>query len=229
MKALLRFEGTLQDHSSGGLREFTISGSVKDLIESFGVPHPEVGQILANGIPVSFHYLVQDNDDITVSPGLHLPPNELKFILDVHLGRLAAYLRMLGLDTFYRSCLDDPELAEISAVEDRILLTRDRGLLMRNRVTYGYWLRHTDSRLQVEEVIQHFRLTAAHLLPWTRCMACNGPLRPAPKATVLSRIPPRTAELHEDFSECLRCRRVFWKGSHYDRMARWVADLLPST
>ena len=132
---------------------------------------------------------------------------------------------MLGFDTFYRSCLDDPELADISAREQRVLLTRDRGLLMRNRVIYGYWLRNTDSRRQTEEVLTRYGC-AARCGPgravWSATVYCGG----SRKAAVLARIPPRTAELHEEFSECGSCGRVYWKGSHYDRMERWVAGLL---
>lgn len=244
--ASFRFAGELRDHLPPPDRTrptldkpFDTPGSVKDAIESFGVPHPEIECILANGVPVGFHYLLQDGDEIAVSGAGddgHRPvstlalrepldPAAMRFILDVHLGRLAAYLRLLGFDTAYQSCHSDPELARISAEERRILLTRDRGLLMRSTVTYGYWLRHTDSRLQAAEVLRRFRFVA-HARPWTRCMACNGKLRPVAKSAALGRIPPRTAELHDEFSECQRCRRVYWQGSHYVRMRNWLADLL---
>src|SRR5438105_136397 len=130
----------------------------------------------------------QDGDRVTVYPvfeGMDITPElrvrreplrETKFVLDVHLGRLAAYLRMLGFDVAYRSCAMDPELVRESAEEKRILLTRDRGLLKHSAVTHGYWVRETDSRLQVAEVFQRFDL-ARGVRPFTRCMACNGLLR----------------------------------------------------
>lgn len=241
MTASFQFLGDLHDHlepdgETPRQKSFAASGSVKDAIESFGVPHTEIEQILVNGSPVEFGYLLRDGDQVVISAERHSPasasllrgplnPAAVRFVLDVHLGRLAAYLRMLGFDTFYRSCLNDPELADISAREQRVLLTRDRGLLMRSRVVYGYWLRNTDSRRQTEEVLTRYGLRA-EVRPWTRCMECNGLLRHVDKAAVLARIPPRTAELHEEFSECESCGRVYWKGSHFARMERWVAGLL---
>jgi len=145
-------------------------------------------------------------------------------VLDVHLGRLAAYLRMLGFDSAYRNCAGDAELARISAEQERILLTRDRGLLKHSAVTRGYWLRQTDSRRQAAEVVRRFDL-GRRLRPFTRCMACNERLRPASKAEVQERIPPLIAARHEEFRECPACRRVYWEGSHYQRMQGWIEEL----
>lgn len=227
-RAWFRFEGCLLDHlpeDSELTKEFSTPGSIKDAIESLGVPHTEVGTIRVNGAPVGFDYQVQDGDRIHISDNTALPdPAGIRFVLDVHLGRLAAYMRMLGFDAFYRNCLADPEIASISASESRVLLTRDRGLLMRNIVRYGYWLRNTDSRLQTAEVIRRFGL-AGYLRPWTRCMACNGILRTADKSDVWTRIPPAVAGLHHEFSECTGCGRVYWKGTHYMRMQHWLSQL----
>jgi hypothetical protein len=132
---------------------------------------------------------------------------------------------MLGFDAGYHNRASDPELARIAAEEQRVLLTRDRGLLMRSAVTRGYWLRHTESRLQVAEIVSRFDL-AASIRPFTRCMACNGVLQPAERREVLSRIPPRIAELHERFLQCPDCGRIYWPGSHYRRMRQWIAKLL---
>ena len=230
-RAWIRFIGELEDHlaptSRGGQLEktFHASGSVKDFFESFGVPHTEVGSVFVNGVGVEFGHSVADGDVIEARPPVEPIGVGRGFVLDVHLGRLAAFLRMLGFDAVYRSCFGDAELARISARESRTLLTRDRGLLMRSEVTLGYWLRSTDSRLQTEEVVRRFGLAAA-VRPWTRCMACNALLQPAAKADVIGRIPPRTAECHDEFSECSGCGRVYWKGSHYERMQRWVEELV---
>jgi uncharacterized protein with PIN domain len=230
-RAWIRFIGGLEDHLAAGLRgrqlekTFHAPGSVKDFFESFGVPHTEVGSVLVNGVPVDFGRLVLGDDVVEVRPVAGCMSLGAGFVLDVHLGRLAAFLRMLGFDATYRSCFEDAELARISARESRALLTRDRGLLMRNEVVLGYWLRNTDSRLQVEEVVRRFDL-AALVRPWTRCMACNALLRSVSKAAVIGRIPPRTAECREEFSECSGCTRVYWKGSHYDRMQRWVEEMV---
>ena len=241
----LRFYAELNDHLPPGEqhrtieRSFVVPGSVKDLIESCGVPHTEVELISVNGTSVDFGYTLRDGDRIAVYPvfeGMDITPElrvrpaplrETKFVLDAHLGKLAAYLRMLGFDTFYRSCFDDAEIASVSAEEHRILLTRDRGLLKRGNVTHGYWMRETDSRRQAAEVVDRFDLARA-IRPFTRCMACNSELADVEKARVIDRVPPRTAELYNEFRQCPRCRRVYWKGSHYRRMEQWIAELTGS-
>lgn len=240
--AYFRFYAELNDHLAPGQRHqtleknFYVPSTVKDMIESFGVPHTEIELILVNGESVDFSHLVRDADYISVypmfesvdiTPELRVrsePLREPKFVLDVHLGKLAAYLRMLGFDAFYRSCLADPELARIASEQHRILLTRDRGLLKHSSVTHGYWLRETDSRRQAAEIVLRFDL-ARRIRPFTRCMACNGRLRPAAKNEVLHQIPPRTAELYDDFQRCYECGRVYWKGSHHARMLRWIEEL----
>lgn len=237
--AYFRFESELKDHlppcSQGRVLEkaFDTPGSVKDAIESFGVPHTEVGSIFVNGTSEDFSYGVGHNDEVVVSPslasgGVPLRPLvnvEPGFILDVHLGRLAAFMRMLGFDTMYRSCASDSELARTSAEQDRILLTRDRGLLMRGIVVHGYWLRNTDSRLQTEEVLKRYHL-AFKARPWVRCMACNGKLSAVAKSQLANRVPPCALAIHNAFSECSECGRVYWKGSHFVRMQRWIEELL---
>jgi hypothetical protein len=131
---------------------------------------------------------------------------------------------MLGFDAVYDNRAGDPELVRISAEQNRILLTRDRGVLKHSAVTHGYWLRETDSRRQTAEVLNRFDLARA-LRPFTRCMACNAPLRAASKAEVDGRVPPRIAEWCDEFRECVGCQRVYWQGSHYRRMRRWIEDL----
>jgi len=221
----LRFEPPLTDHAAAELdRTFVVPGTIVDLIESCGVPHPEVGRIEVNGSEVAATYRYRDGDRVTVYANTS-PAVDANFVLDVHLGRLAAYLRMLGFDTFYRSCFDDVEIAAVSAEEGRVLLTRDRGLLKRGNVTQGYWLRETDSRRQAAEIVARYALARA-IRPFTRCMACNEKLVDVPKALILDRLPPRTAALYDEFRQCPRCRRVYWKGSHYRRMEQWIATLL---
>jgi uncharacterized protein len=127
----------------------------------------------------------------------------------------------------YRSCYIDPELVRISSAEHRVLLTRDRGLLKNGAVTHGYWLRDTDSRRQAAEVVRRFDL-AHSVRPFTRCMACNGVIEPVSKEYVHDLLPPRTAELHDEFRRCPQCGRVYWKGTHYERMRRWIEELTSS-
>ncbi len=213
---------------------FKGSQSVKHLIESLGVPHTEVDLVLINGHSVDFRYLVQDGDRVAVypvfesmniTPLLKLRPEPLReprFVLDGHLGRLAAYLRMLGFDTLYRNDYEDENLARISAVESRILLTRDRGLLKRKMVTHGFCLRTKDPRQQLLEVIKRFDLQDC-FMPFTRCIACNGILRKVEKADILDQLEPGTRMYFDDFSSCISCGKIYWKGSHHDRMQGLVA------
>ncbi len=227
-RASVRFYAELNDHLAPHQRyltlerEFFVPPSVKDVIESFGIP--DFSRLVRDGDRVAV-YPVFESLDITAELRVRPQPlRELKFVLDVHLGRLAAYLRMLGFDTAYRNCAGDAELVRISAEEERILLTRDRGLLKHSAVTRGYWLRQTDSRRQAVEVVSRFDL-ARSLHPFTRCMACNEPLRPVSKSEIHQRVPQPIAERHEEFRECPACRRVYWEGSHYQRMHRWIEEL----
>ena len=242
MRAWARFYAELNDHLAPERqyqtleKTFSVPGSVKDLIESYEVPHAEVELILVNGESVPFSRLIEDGDRVAVYPVFESidirdelrvraqPLRDPRFVLDVHLGKLAAYLRMLGFDAVYSNLADDPELARVSCEQRRILLTRDRGLLMRGAVTHGYWLRQTDSRRQTEEVIRRFDLMRS-MQPFTRCMACNAQLGPAGPEEVADRVLPRTAESFTEFQRCRGCRRVYWQGSHYRRMRKWVDEL----
>jgi uncharacterized protein len=216
---------------------FDVSGSVKDMIESLGVPHTEVDLILANGESVDFSYRVRHGDRISVyppfeamdiSPLVRLRPQplrDMRFIADGHLGRLAAYLRMVGFDTLYRSDCEDVELARISANDKRILLTRDRGLLKRNVVTRGYCVRTTNPREQFAEVLQRFDLSGS-IAPFQRCVHCNELLQPAHKELINDRLQPDTKQFYEEFWTCPACHRIYWKGSHYRRMQRFIESVI---
>ena len=228
-RASVRFYAELNDHLAPDRRyrtlekEFFVPASVKEVIESFGIPHTEVELVLVNGESSDFSRLVRAGDRVAlypvfesldITPELRVRPQPLrepKFVLDVHLGRLAAYLRMLGFDTQYRNCVSDADLVRISAEQERILLTRDRGLLKHSAVTRGYWLRQTDRRRQAAEVVSRFDLARA-LRPFTRCMACNEGLRPVSKGEIHGRVPPLIEARHEDFRECAACGRVYWEG-----------------
>lgn len=241
-RAYFRFYAELNDHLPPEQRhntlerQFWTAAGAKDMIESFGVPHSEVELILVNGESVDFSYRVRDGDRISIypmfesmdiAPELRVRPaplREPKFVLDVHLGKLAAYLRMLGFDALYRSCFTDRELVQISSDERRTLLTRDRGLLKHGAVTHGYWLRATDSKQQLAEIVKRFDLAGAFRL-FARCMACNGALRAASRDEVLHLIPPRIAQSHKEFQRCAACGRAYWKGTHYERMERWITEL----
>ena len=207
--------------------------TVKHLVESLGVPHTEIDLILVNGESVDFAYRVQHEDRISVYPVFegfeigsvnHLRPAPLRnptFVLDVHLGRLAAYLRLLGFDAIYQSNYDDEEIARISHSQHRICLTRDRGLLKRKQVTHGYCLRSTDSRQQLREVLQRFDLHQK-IQPFSRCARCNGLLQEVEKQTILNRLQEGTQQYYDDFWQCKVCGQVYWQGSHFQRLEKLI-------
>lgn len=242
-QAFVRFYAQLNDFLPPEKRmrttayHFDVSGSVKDMIESLGVPHAEADLILANGQPVGFTYQVQGGDRISVypayrtldiSPLAHLQPQlELCFVADTHLGRLAAYLRMLGFDTLYRNDYGDEELAQLAS-EKRTLLTRDLELLMRTVVTRGYFVRAIEPRIQLAEVVQRFGLIRA-ITPFCRCVHCNAMLQPVKKELVSNRLLPETKQHFDEFYLCPACERIYWKGSHYRRMQKLIEGLAAST
>ena len=240
--ASFRFYAELNDYLPPGRqygtveKRFFVPASVKNMIESLGIPHTEVDLILVNGESSDFSRLVRNGDrvavypvfeSIDITPVLRLRPQplrETKFVLDVHLGRLAGYLRLLGFDALYSNRAGDLELVRISAEQSRTLLTRDRGVLKHSAVTHGYWLRETDSLRQTAEVVRRFDL-ARSLRPLTRCMVCNQPLREVSKAEIRGRVPQGTLEWCDKFRECAACLRVYWYGSHCRRIERWIEEL----
>jgi uncharacterized protein len=211
--------------------------SVKDLVESVGVPHVEIGRLVVDGSSVEFDEVVREPcrvavypvtggfDDDRLRPALAGP---VRFVADVHLGVLARRLRALGFDTWWARDADDDELARRAVDDDRALLSRDRGLLMRRVVVHGYCPRSDDPEEQVAEVVARFDLPG-RVRPFTRCVTCNGILAPVAKADVWDDLPPRTRLDHDEFVQCRDCGQVFWPGSHHSAMSAWMQDLLGDT
>ena len=227
----VRFCGELNDFLKPARRdrEFEYgagaSDTVKHIIESLGVPHPEIGRIEVNGQTVSWSSQTADGDAIAVFP--HATPiilTDRRFVLDGHLGRLAAYMRMLGFDCWYERFADDDMLATIASKEARVLLTRDVGLLKRREIERAYCVRHDLPHDQLREVSRRFALHP-HFRPFQRCMDCNGQLRAVSKDEVIDHLPPHTRETKNDFSRCLNCGKVYWRGSHHARMLEWIEEL----
>lgn len=219
--------------------EYAFNGtpSVKDAIEAIGVPHVEIDLILVNGVSVSFSERLKDGDRVSVYPVFealdigsvtHLRPKplrELKFILDVHLGRLAKYLRLCGFDTLFSSFYDDREIIDTALKEKRIILTRDKQLLKDKRVTHGYWIRSQDHNEQLEEVFCRLDLRD-HLALFTRCISCNTPLAEVSKDEIRHRLMADTSRYFSKFTRCPVCDRIFWEGSHYDNMKIIINNVL---
>jgi uncharacterized protein len=229
------FKGELEDFLNMSEKNNVISyhfnehPSIKDAIEAIGIPHTEVDTIIVNGFTVNFNYLLKNNDEVRVHPYRKASLSRQlkdapKFILDVHLGKLARLVRLLGFDACYQNNYTDKQIVELAITGSRIVLTRDVGLLKHKALQYGYWLRSQYAEEQLAEVIKRYDLID-DIKPFTRCIACNGKIVAVSKENVLDIIPPKTKQYFNEFYKCVECNRVYWKGSHYERMQQFIDDL----
>jgi uncharacterized protein len=228
-----RFNGELKDllrcdQDKHGIRcTFEGNPSIKHIIEAHGIPHTEVGKILANARQVDFTYKVQNNDTLDVFPidSLESQNKYPKFLLDCHLGKLAVYLRLVGFDADYRNDYDDDGLARIVLEEDKILLSRDRGLLMRKAIRQGYYVRNLDPKKQLLEILERYQLYGV-IKPFKRCLRCNNELQLIDKDTIIDRLQPLTQQYYDIFSICPKCDRIYWQGSHFEHMQEFLTEIL---
>ncbi|MGZ3742350.1 MAG: Mut7-C RNAse domain-containing protein [Pseudobdellovibrionaceae bacterium] len=254
MKIFLRFYNGLNNFLPYAQQGKTVvvklfqNSTVKDTIESLGVPHPEVDLLLINGESMSFDTLLKDGDHVSVypmfmnldissvsrlrpQPLIKMTERPLKFVVDVNLGKLAHFLRMLGFDvTFHRKLESDAELAFISRHENRVLLTRDVGLLKRKNVDFGYYVRSHLPKEQTLEVLRRFNLINFIRL-CSRCLECNVPIQSIDKDQVLSQLPPLVAKFYSKFYVCPHCHKIYWEGTHFKHMResveQWKKELSP--
>lgn len=208
--------------------------SVKDAIESAGVPHTQVDLIIVDGASVGFEHKLKGGERVAVypvferldiSPLQHLRPAPLRdprFVLDTHLGKLARHLRLAGFDSLWRNDYTDEQIVALASAEGRIVLTRDCGLLKRRAVKRGHFVRATDADLQLAEVVQVFQLQGM-LRPFSRCRECNATLADAVKAEIVDRLPEGVRAGYERFRRCPLCERIYWEGTHYERLRRMLA------
>jgi hypothetical protein len=234
--AVIEVSGCVQDFLAVERRgkpirvEFELPTGLRDLVQSVGIPHVEVGEATVDRAPASWDRIVEDGTRIQITsryPLAGLPPDP-RFVLDGHLGRLARDLRLLGFDTWHRNQVGDADLVEVAGAERRILLTRDRGLLMRSAVVDGSWVRATDPFEQTVEVIRRFRL-ADSARPFTRCLVCGGVLMEVSPNEVAGEIPAEVGERHTDFRCCDRCGRIYWRGTHHADLASRLEAILAAS
>lgn len=239
----IHFHQSLNDFLVPELRDkeihqrFSRKASIKDMIESFNVPHTEVALILVNGQAVDFDYLVHDTDHIEVYPTLEKCPvstwlrlrpelpHPLTFVADTNLGKLARYLRLLGFDCLYQNDFDDNAIAEISHDQQRMLLTRDRSLLQRKIIIFGYFVRADIPKIQIHEVLKKFDLYPA-IKPLTRCTRCNGHLTKIEKQQIDHRLQPLTKKYYDKFLTCQDCGQIYWQGSHHSRIQVLINEFI---
>ena len=210
--------------------------TVREAIESLGVPHSAVDLVLVNSTPVSYSHHVQQGDYISVYPVFETfdvssvngyrrkPLRVTRFVIDAHLGKLARQLRLLGFDSIYFPGIEDDEIINISLAENRIILTRDRALLKSSKVMHGYFIRSTNIRDQLKEVMEKFDL-ASQLKPFTRCLVCNHLLEDVETSEIRHQIDDDTARIFKKFFRCSGCKKVYWEGSHYDRMTEFIKNV----
>jgi uncharacterized protein with PIN domain len=200
---------------------FDPSATVGHLVQSVGVPLTEVGDLILTGVLVSVHSRLQDQDRLDVAVRARPQPLEgpARFLLDVHLGTLARRLRLLGVDAAYERFADDNQLVERAGREDRVLLSRDRGLLMRRILRRAAFVRGQDPDDQLADVIGRFRPS---LRPWSLCLVCGGLLTPVSKALVADQLEPGTLRTKEQFFRCQACGHVYWHGAHDFRLKQVV-------
>jgi len=228
------FYGTLNDFFSVDKKEksirysFNENPAVKDAIEALGVPHTEVNVVAVNGAAVNFFYHLHNYDEVEVYPanfitsynaGSLIPAYSypIRFIADVHVGKLAKALRITGFDTLYENNYSDKEIAAIAEAQQRIILTRNKRLLKQTTVKWGYWLRSNQPEDQLTEVIKRYNLQDK-IQPFTRCLECNGMIEPVTKNMVTDKLPVNTERFFHEFYQCTNCKKLYWKGSHYERM-----------
>lgn len=212
--------------------------AVRDVIQAIGVPHTAVDLVLVDGRSVNFTHRLRGGERVAVypvferldiTPVLRLRPRPLRrtrFILDVHLGKLARDLRLLGLDSAYAPNWDDETIIDRALAEQRIILTRDVGMLKQGRVTHGYWVRSYQPAGQLQEIVEAFDLRR-QLQPFSRCLECNGEIRPVERDDLAGRVAPEILERFGRFWQCRDCRRVYWQGSHYRRLLQRVGQFAP--
>lgn len=229
--AHFHFEGNLNDfltdEKKGKPVDYSFKGqpSIKDAIEAVGVPHVEVGRITIRDQIISLNEFLMDGDHVSVFPSEMLcPESGCRFIADSHLGKLVKELRMLGFDTYYQRESNEKEIISLAIHENRMLLSRSIKLLKYKALTLGYWIRSEDPIEQIREVVNRFGLKNS-FQPFTRCLSCNALIDPVPKAEVQARLPEITKSVFDEFYQCSGCEKLYWKGSHYDRMQKFIEQV----
>ncbi len=236
----LRFHGDLNVFLGSKAREAVIERrlgektSIKDIIESCGVPHPEVDLILVDEQPVGFeHTLATDakvevfpvhNSDTCVTEKRLQTIGITRFVADGHLGRLTRSLRLLGFDVAYDQNADDRQLLGVMIRENRALLTRDRRLLMHAIVRQGYYPRSQNPNEQTIEIVRRFNLSEL-IAPFTRCLRCNAPLEEAAKAEIIDKLEPLTKVYYDQFRRCPDCKQIYWSGSHFPKLVKRIEEI----
>jgi len=243
---LLRFYEELNDFLSLEKRKiwfechFSDNPTIKDIIESMGVPPSEVDLILVNGQSVNFSYAPKNDDKVSIYPVFESfdistvsrlraqPLRDPKFILDAPLGKLTKYLRLLGFDALYQDTeshdFSPSSIDQIGKKDKRIILTRDKNVLKKKIITHGYLIKAVDPKKQVEEVISRFDLFSK-IKPFSLCLKCNVKIVPIEKNKIANKLPSIISRHFNKFTLCPQCKRIYWQDIHYQTMVAFVRQI----
>ena len=151
-----------------------------------------------------------------------------RFIADTMLGSLVKKLRLLGVDTTYVSDADDSQLKYLVRNQNRILLTRNIDL-SRSLDDHAWPVTGKDVREEFLSIAKRLSAIGCQPDPFSRCLECNDELVPLDSARVIDKVPPYVLETRDAFLGCPFCERVYWKGTHRERMGkevRWMRKVL---
>lgn len=148
----------------------------------------------------------------------------MRFIADEMLGRLAKWLRILGYDTAYIRHIRDSELLRLSVGENRVLLTRDSLLIRRRGLKNFLFISYDEPFEQIKQVVREFNIPYP-TEPFTRCVICNTLLEPLTREDACRTVPEYVCKTQEVFGRCPECHKIYWKGTHYERMERILGYL----
>lgn len=237
-KAFFKFIGNINDflEEENKFKKieylFNNPPSLKDAIEALGVPHTEVSHIKMDGKSADFSERLTDKQEVEVyslekcrDKGLETfkyKPELIRFIVDENVSKLSKYLRMMGFDSLIYYGISDKEIVDIAFEQERIILSRDIGLLKRKKAIYGYWLRSTKINEQILEIFQRYELISM-IKPFSLCLVCNQNIYPVKKERIIHLLEKGTIKDYEEFYQCSDCEKVYWKGSHYQNMIENIA------
>lgn len=232
----LRFHGELKDFLAPAQRQQAVpaeqagAAPLRHLVESVGVPHTEVARAMNGDRVAALDACPPDDALVHLYPWSaehpqHAPDAGMPtFIADAHLGQLARRLRLLGFDTRFDNDLGDDRLIAQSVAEGRVLLSRDRQLLMRAAVRQGCHVPDVGLREQLAYLVTRFQL-CGFARPFSRCMDCNGLLQSVTLAELEDMPPPGVMEMQDAYWRCSGCGKLYWRGTHWRELNALVRGL----
>lgn len=157
---------------------------------------------------------------------LNTSQQQLCFVADSTLGKLATYLRLAGFDTLKDNRPPDGQHLVEMAEGRRIVLTRSRSVLNRLKETPTLFIEHDQPSAQLRQVFGALNVRKAQLRPMRRCSLCNQLLEKASKDLLVSKVPAYVWQHCSEFKTCTRCKKVYWPGTHAQRWMETLMDWL---